>query len=64
MKGKPIIKTGEPADYVYFIIEGEVTVKDEYGTYNLASLGPGSFFGDYHIVLGVKSTLNFVADIN
>lgn len=49
---------GEEFDRLYFIIFGGITVYDVYHNF-LTQYLPGSNFGDFQILLGIKSQYNY-----
>lgn len=47
--GEKLIKTGEPADSIYFLLSGMVSVKLETGT-RIATLDAGTCFGEFALI--------------
>jgi glutaminase len=60
--GNVIIRAGEPADSVYFLQRGMVSVSIENGT-RLATLGPGTCFGEFALISpDARRSADVVAD--
>jgi DMSO/TMAO reductase YedYZ molybdopterin-dependent catalytic subunit len=50
--GDVVFREGEPGSAMYFIGSGQVEVRSEKTRQRVASLGPGSFFGEIALLLG------------
>jgi CRP-like cAMP-binding protein len=59
--GETILSSGHKTQYLYFIQEGEVLVKDKLMENEIVTLPQYSWFGDYQLLMGSASDLNFVA---
>jgi CRP-like cAMP-binding protein/predicted metal-dependent hydrolase/bacterioferritin-associated ferredoxin len=61
--GETIFATGDPADAVYFVLEGVVLVvrDDDDHSEKLASIGPGQCFGELGVVKGQPRQASVVA---
>jgi len=54
-----VLKAGDEVNYFYMIKKGDVKVFDESYNY-LYTLPEGSFFGEFNIIFGLYSNLNYV----
>jgi signal transduction histidine kinase len=65
-RGEIILREGDPADFFYIMLEGELRVTKFFGEQEifLASGGPGGFFGEIQILLDVPHSvlIRVVAD--
>jgi signal transduction histidine kinase len=65
-RGEMILREGDPADFFYIMLEGELRVTKFFGEQEifLASGGPGGFFGEIQILLDVPHSvlIRVVAD--
>lgn len=56
-----IISKGDKSDNVYWIVDGSVVVTSDNGRKIVATLGPGSFFGEIGVLFGLSRTADVVA---
>jgi DHA3 family macrolide efflux protein-like MFS transporter len=64
-QGKTILREGEEADEVFFILKGKAVagIAPEWGEYrSLSTMGPGDFFGEIAALTGIPRTANVVAE--
>jgi glutaminase len=65
--GTPIVRAGDPADCLYFILSGEVDVlvdTDAGGQLRLTTLGAGTVFGEVALVNRQRRTANVTATMD
>ena len=64
-KGETILRRGAAGDSMFVIHSGEVSIRvndpDETGTHEVATLGPGSVFGEMALLTGERRTADIVA---
>ena len=64
-KGETILRRGAAGDSMFVIHSGEVSIRvydpDETGTHEVATLGPGSVFGEMALLTGERRTADVVA---
>lgn len=61
LPGKKIIGKGEHFDHIYFINSGSVWVSDYFDEKPIIEIPRHSFFGDYQVILGTRSNMNYYA---
>ncbi len=64
-QGETIVRVGEEADEVFFILDGQAIagVAPDGGEYrSLSTMGPGDFFGEIAALTGIPRTANVVAE--
>src|SRR5690349_17215665 len=62
LSGDEVVKQGEPGDSFYIIAEGrvQVQVRKGFGKKNVASLGPGDFFGEMSLMTKEKRSASVI----
>jgi small-conductance mechanosensitive channel/CRP-like cAMP-binding protein len=64
-KGETILRRGAAGDSMFVLHSGEVSIRvydpDETGTHEVATLGPGSVFGEMALLTGERRTADVVA---
>jgi glutaminase len=64
-QGSPLLRRGDPADGLYFLLQGEVSVRVDLpqgGQQRLATLSAGMSFGELALVQGSRRTADVRAD--
>ena len=56
-----IIQSGKQFEFVYFVYSNKVNVLDDKELFVLATLGEGSWFGDFNAFVEVHSAFTYVA---
>ena len=56
-----IIQSGKQFEFVYFVYSNKVNVLDDKELFVLATLGEGSWFGDFNAFVEVYSAFTYVA---
>lgn len=59
MPGHRIFSRNEYMDHIYFIEKGSVIVKDYFDHKQIIRLEEGDFFGDYQILLEIRSNISY-----
>lgn len=59
--GEPVVGQGDPATRLYMILSGSARV-EQMGLGNVATLGPGDFFGELALIEEHGRTASVVAD--
>jgi small-conductance mechanosensitive channel/CRP-like cAMP-binding protein len=58
---EPVIRKGEPGDSMFVIERGELSVRVDDSTHEVAVLPPGAFFGEMSLLTGQPRTATIVA---
>ena len=64
IKGKKMLTMGQKVMSVFFCYRNGARIVDPLLGINLTDIGEGSFFGDYQILLGIKTSYDYEAELD